>query len=522
MRVYSYNPCPRPIHYGMKRFLRAFATVTALATVTRMLSFVFKIYLSRVLGAEILGLYQITFSVLMLFIGLSASGLPVTLSRITAEQNTAGGGKDAGAVTTCLILSVMLSSVTITVFIAFPDILHRLFADPRCADLFVIMLPMLLTTSVYAVIRGWFWGKKDFNVFSVSELLEEIFKILIAVCLLSGVLFEVGNLRAYAYAMLITDIVAAVGLCVCYFVKGGKLSRPALASNIIRSAAPLTVTRVFGAVMSTFLSLMVPHMLIRSGMDTSVATAEFGRAGGMVMPLLLTPTSVIGSLGVVLIPEIASFHAAGNHAALEKKAQTSLLFAAVSCGTFFALFGAMGQSIATQLYHDSAAGQYLQQWAWMMLPLGMNGLVVSLLNSLGKETFTFASHLLASVVLVVIAIWLPGRLGIHAYFLALTVFHTLSLCINLIMLTRIVRLRRKYLAQAGAVLAGCVVLCYAVRPAFAFLQRLFGDWGGICICSAVIFIVLACMLSLTGILRWQTVWSYLPKPRRRGEIRRSE
>ncbi len=492
----------------MKKFLRAFAVVTTLSTVTRLVSFVFKIYLSRSLGAEILGLYQITMSVMMLFAALSASGLPVTLSRLTAEgEALCGKDKMHGAFTSAMLCALMLAATVITFFIAFPSVLYRLFSDPRCVRLFVVMLPMLITTSVYAIVRGWFWGKKEFLIFSVSELLEELLKILIAVALLSCALFGISKLYAYAIAMLVTDILAAIGLTVCFFVKGGKLARPARGKEMIRSAAPLTVTRVFGSLLSTFLSLAIPALLVKSGMEASQATAEFGRAGGMVMPLILTPTSVIGSLGVVLIPEIASFHASGKHEALSGKIGKSLQFACVVCGMFFVLFGSMGDRIAARLYHDDLAGVYLRNCACLMLPIGINALVISMLNSLGKETQTFASHIGSSIALVAIAVWTPRVLGIYAYFVALIVFHTLSLTVNLILLARYVPLQRKQNLQNLATLILCAVLCFAMRPAFEFSVRYLGDWGAICLCSAVALTIFALILSWTGVVRFRDLYA---------------
>ncbi|MDE5990760.1 MAG: oligosaccharide flippase family protein, partial [Clostridia bacterium] len=86
----------------MRKLFKAFATVTLISVFTRLLSFVFKIYLSRKLGAEILGLYQICMSVFMLFACICSSGIPVTLSRITAESDTVGNNKrQFGAVSTC-------------------------------------------------------------------------------------------------------------------------------------------------------------------------------------------------------------------------------------------------------------------------------------------------------------------------------------------------------------------------------------------------------------------------------------
>ena len=77
--------------------VKAFALVTAVSAATRLMSFFFKIYLSRELGAEILGLYQIALSVLGLMSCVGSSGVPVTLSRLSAENDALGRRCDSDA-----------------------------------------------------------------------------------------------------------------------------------------------------------------------------------------------------------------------------------------------------------------------------------------------------------------------------------------------------------------------------------------------------------------------------------------
>ena len=191
----------------MRKLFKAFATVTLISVITRLLSFVFKIYLSRKLGAEILGLYQICMSVFMLFACICCSGLPVTLSRITAESDTIGNNKrQFGAVATCMLTGVLITLTIISMILIFPQILDLIFADERCVKIFIIMLPMLLTTCIYAILRGWFWGKKYFGIFSVTELVDEILKILFAIILLEGAVFAIQKEYAYAISMLAGDV----------------------------------------------------------------------------------------------------------------------------------------------------------------------------------------------------------------------------------------------------------------------------------------------------------------------------
>ena len=71
------------------KLFRAVTVVTMFSVITRALSFLFKIYLSRTLGAEVMGLYQIALSMFFLFSALSASGLQTVLSRKTAELRKA-------------------------------------------------------------------------------------------------------------------------------------------------------------------------------------------------------------------------------------------------------------------------------------------------------------------------------------------------------------------------------------------------------------------------------------------------
>ena len=114
----------------MKKIFKSFALVTAAATVTRLLSFAFKIYLSRALGAEILGVYQIATSVIATLVCVSASGIPVTLSRMTAENSALGRRSESQKLlSAAIVLSLSFALTACAVFVAFPSLSSLLFSD---------------------------------------------------------------------------------------------------------------------------------------------------------------------------------------------------------------------------------------------------------------------------------------------------------------------------------------------------------------------------------------------------------
>ena len=137
------------------------ATVTVFSVFTRGLSFIFKIYLSRALGAETVGLYQICISMFYLFACLSSSGIPLVLSRKTAEQRALNNDDNHSLFSSALILGICISVVTVVILTVSKPYLPRLLSDPKIVPMFIIMAPAIISTTIYNIIRGWFWEEKN-------------------------------------------------------------------------------------------------------------------------------------------------------------------------------------------------------------------------------------------------------------------------------------------------------------------------------------------------------------------------
>ena len=65
----------------MKKFVKATLIITVFSVATRALGFVLRIVLSRLMGAETLGAYQISMSIFGVLMTVIASGLPLIVSR---------------------------------------------------------------------------------------------------------------------------------------------------------------------------------------------------------------------------------------------------------------------------------------------------------------------------------------------------------------------------------------------------------------------------------------------------------
>lgn len=150
-------------------------TVTGLSN--RVIGFFYRIFLSRIIGAEGLGIYQLIFPVFALCIAFSSSGIQTAVSRFVAaadHKNTGMSYLYAG-----LVLSVGIALSLTVILISYSDFIAiHILDETRCAPLLVILSYCLIPASVHACINGYYYGKKKTLVPSVSQLMEQVVRVL--------------------------------------------------------------------------------------------------------------------------------------------------------------------------------------------------------------------------------------------------------------------------------------------------------------------------------------------------------
>lgn len=399
--------------------LKSFATVTVFAVATRTLAFLFKVYLSRKVGAEILGLYTICISIYTLFTSLTAGGVSTVLSRKTSERAALSDkDKALSLFTSAAIAGIGIAVILLAVVFTAEDFFARFLSDKRIIPLLKIMLPAIAVTTMEILFRAWLWGRKHFTSFSLSELLEEILRVGFTVLLVSGIMAGITKEDGLAWAFFYSEIAVTSILVVMFLVKGGRFEKPARAAELLKPALPLTAIRVFGSLVGTILSVMLPARLIDTGYSIAEATASIGRISGMANPLLFAPNAIISSLAIVLIPEMSAAHIKGDLPQLNRHIKTGINFAVLISGFFLVAYVALGKEITELIYKDTISGVYLTYAAWLLLITPINLILTSAMNSVGMEKENFYTFFAGTVLLLLCFYFLPRYIGIYAVIVA--------------------------------------------------------------------------------------------------------
>lgn len=405
----------------------SFITGTLLLTVagvlTRIIGFFYRIFLSRVIGAEGLGIYQLLTPVTALGFAITAAGIQTSISKFVSmelgRKNTAGA-KRYLYIGLCisLILSVLTS---LFIWNRADFIAASWLGDARCAPLLSVLSLSFVPSCIHACINGYYYGLKKTAVPSICQLVEQIARV---GCVY--VLYQVGLSEHHAVSLSITmwgvvfgEIASTlVSISVTRFVSDGKELPQSLAvctKNLVRMALPLTANRVVLNLFSSFENIMIPNRLKLFGYSTSEALGVYGILTGMSMSVIMFPSVITNSVSVLLLPTISEAEAAGNYVMIRRtirKTIESCLLLGMICTIGF-LF--TGNFMGNFLFGNALAGTFIVTLGWICPFLYLSSTLSSILHGLGFPGITFCLNLMACGIRILFVLFAVPVFGIKSY-----------------------------------------------------------------------------------------------------------
>ncbi len=417
-----------------------------MSVIERFLGFVYRIYLSRTILSEGLGIYQITLTIFGLLLTLTSSGIPITVSRMMtryrAEKNERAVMQTVSA---GIIFSLSLAIPIVLAFVFFNRYLSFIFSDERCMQILLIVLPGLIFTSVYAVIRGSFWGNKDFLPYSIIELAEEAVMLVAGIVLINYSTSMLDGVRRAAWAVLISYLFSFTVSFTVFLKKGGRIVAPGkVMKPLVVSSSPITGMRTATSLINSLVAVILPARLIAAGMTKSQALSLFGTAFGMALPILFMPGTLIGSLAVVLVPELSENFYKNQKLNLQKNIERALKFSLFVAFSIIPVLISYGENLGVFFYDSQEAGRYLSRAAVAMLPMSVCMITTSMLNSMNLERKTLLFYLFGAAFMLASIFFLPKFIGINSLVVGLVGQYTITGVLNLLALRRAVGKKLDY------------------------------------------------------------------------------
>ena len=301
--------------------------------VARFLGLFFRWPLIMLIGDEGVGYYQMSYPLYMFFVAM-ASGVPVAISKMISEKKAKNDIEGIFVIVkeATILMLILGIGTTIILFVFAKPIIRFVQWDMKSyyALLGISFAPFII--SIMTIYRGFFQGLQNMTPSGVSQILEQIGRVLIGVGLAvfllpKGIEYAAGGA---AFGAAAGGIIGASYLYEKYKKVKKELwnkkvkSDPEVLSSILRIAFPISIGATVGTIMGLIDSILVPQKLLQAGLTQEKATILYAQLTGKANVITNIPLTLSIALGTSLIPIIAENYILKRRKDLEGKIQLAM------------------------------------------------------------------------------------------------------------------------------------------------------------------------------------------------------
>ena len=408
-----------------KKALPAFLTgtliLTASSVVVKVIGSLNWIILSRILGGEGIGLYQMSFPIYILALAISSAGIPVAISIVTAEKiakNDYLAAHRAFRTSLSFLFCTGLFFALCLVFGAEILVQSGLLRDTRAYYSIIALAPAVFFVTFLSSFRGYLQGWQTMTPTAVSEIVEQLLRVIVMIAL-AGYLMPQGLAYAAAGASLGATF-GAIGalLVLTYFYKKMRKKirdkmlaqvpdyevepKSVIIKRMLKLALPVSMSSLMLPIVANMDLLIVPVRLEAAGFSIQHATELFGYLTGMAVPLVNLATILTASLSISIVPAVAKFNVLGAKDQIGHSLSTGFNVAALitipcSVGLFV-----LAEPIAAIIYNAPLAAPTIQAMSFGIFLLGLHQVSTGALQGLGYTRIPMISMIVAAVLKVLL------------------------------------------------------------------------------------------------------------------------
>ena len=407
--------------------MRGVAVLTITGVLSQLVGFVYRIGLTRLAGAEILGLYQLILPVYSVLLSLTSVGLTTAVSNLSAWYQALGNQRAIYQVRGQAVkLFFLLALMPCSLLLLFSDGASvYLLGDARTQMGLILLVPCLLLTGTENLQKHYFYGTGRVYPAAITELAEQVLRSLLVLALLWRLAPDTAEkaVGTIVLGMALCEVVSALTQTVLFRVylgppaglSGEKLTPKALRGKIGRIALPLGFAALLGNLISSANAVLIPRLLVQGGMDQGEAVSAYGVTFGMTLPMLLLPTAFLSALGLVLTPKLSQYSALGQKEAIRRQVKRSVGAANLILIPALALLAVLGSAIGQSLYRDDRVGDHLPLLALGVLFSCWQTLSACVLSGVNRQGASAGIALAADSVQLVLTCLTVGRWGMGGY-----------------------------------------------------------------------------------------------------------
>ncbi|WP_026477131.1 putative polysaccharide biosynthesis protein [Alkaliphilus transvaalensis] len=460
-------------------FILAFAGLFA-----KFLGIFFKIPLQRLIHDEGMGLFGLPYPIYTVLLAVSLIGFPAAISKLISEKIAVDDLYGARRVFRVSFFMLFIIGMFTSLFLFFSaNYIIELLEWPSEAYYSIIGLALApFFVSVMSAFRGYFQGMQMMMPTAVSQIVEQIGRVVIGVGLAylfvgRGVGFAAG---AASFGATAGAFFGMIVMIISYFSYNGFNQTPIdhkgiektwdIIKRITWLALPITVGAVLSSVMGLIDSIIVHSRLIESGFTVEGATILYGQLTGKAVTLMNVPLTFSMAMAASLVPAISeSYSRRKNYELIEK------IVAGIKTTVIIALPAAVGLSIMSQeIVHllwgeTEAGGEILKILALNVVFISLAQTLTSILQGMNKVFLPVRNLIIGVIVKMVVSnLLLVTYLNIIGTVIGTIAGYLVIMLLNYFELKRLIKFKINLKEVFIKPMISAIVMVFGVQLTFKY------------------------------------------------------
>ena len=161
---------------GKSGFIKGAVIIAFGGFVAKLIGAFYRIPLTNLIGGHGLGLYQLVYPIYCLLLTVSATGIPSSIAKLTAER-LAKGVSAKPLLKKSMLLFLIIGGTGTAIMFLFAPVLAKAQGSEEVLFGYYALAPSVFLVSAISVYRGYFQGKNNMLPTALSEITEQAVKV---------------------------------------------------------------------------------------------------------------------------------------------------------------------------------------------------------------------------------------------------------------------------------------------------------------------------------------------------------
>jgi Membrane protein involved in the export of O-antigen and teichoic acid len=326
-----------------KSVVKSVSVLSIAGILCKLIGVLFSIPLNMI-SPEVATDFYLVYPTYTLLLTISSAGLPVAVSRMVAGFLAQGDPENARKTFRYALISLCALGLFFSLLmILFNPMLGRMVHVEETSIGFVAIAPCVLIVCVMSAVRGYFQGQQNMVPTAVSQVMEQVGKVLLSLPLAYfGLKRSVATGAAGALlGITISELFALLYMFFTYRRNKKSFDLPAqnpqskeysgktLLSRLIAISVPITISACIIPFSQFIDSAMMVERMEIAGLTPELAKSSYGLFTSVVIRLINIPTALALAISMSLVPAVAACKARNDMVAARKETDTGMRFAFV-------------------------------------------------------------------------------------------------------------------------------------------------------------------------------------------------